>query len=362
MIACARMQERIRIRRQEAEAAAAQARQPAPPAEAVLRLQRSLGNRAVANMLARDPPKTKTKTPTEEFNDAVKAADWDAAALALDKLTNTEIQALLKPMSNPDLGKLDAGALKLPKLTPPLSDRVHRNVVFRLNPGPAKVPKHPDEGTVKKAGDEKYKGAVAGGDVSVHTDVEIDPGDGSKMGEVFELEYKGKDAGKTRWLQFISREIEVHPKTGSPTFLGDTVGPPTGNQYKLTTDKTKPNWNTDAAKTAASPFYEDSGINNRTDDATTMFDAPGSYANLVTPQFDAPVSATKVISRAHFATYLVRDMELLEKIEIDVEWEFTSKTAPPRKFNVTRRGPAAALDPGQKERLTAQFPKFAYLP
>ena len=25
-----------------------------------------------------------------------------------------------------------------------------------------------------------------------------------------------------------------------------------------------------------------------------MFDAPGSYANLVTPQFDPPVSATKI--------------------------------------------------------------------
>ena len=160
----------------------------------------------------------------------------------------------------------------------------------------------------------------------------------------------------------IWREIEVHPPKGDPTFLGDTVGPATGNQYKLTTDKKNPNWNTDAAKDAASPFYEDSGLNNRTEHGTTMFDAPGSYANLVKPQFDAPVSATKVVSRAHFATYLVRDMEIIEKIEIDVQWEFTSKTAPPRTFSVTQRGPVAALDPGQKERLTAQFPKFAYLP
>jgi hypothetical protein len=362
MIGSARMQRHDRIRRTEAEPAPEAAQQPASSAGAVLALQRSVGNRAVANMLSRNGPETKAKTPTDEFNDAVKAGDWDAAAVALDKLTNTEIQALLKPMSNGDLGKLDTAALKLPKATPPLSDRVHRNVVFRLKPGPAKVPKHPDEATVEKAGDEKYKGKVSGGAVSVHTDVEIDPGDGSKMGEAFELEYKGKEAGKTRWLQFIWREIEVHPPKGDPTYLGDTVGPATGNQYKLTTDKKKPNWNTDAAKDAASPFYEDSGINNRTENGTTMFDAPGSYAHLVNPQFDAPVSATKVISRAHFATYLVRDMEILEKIEIDVQWEFTSKTAPPRTFNVTQRGPVAAMDPGQKERLTAQFPKFAYLP
>ena len=356
------MPERIRIRRTQAGEARPAPRQPEPPAEAILGLQRSLGNRAVASVLARDPPATKARTPAEEFKDAVKASDWDAAALALDKLANPDIQALLKPMSNPDLAKLDTAALKLPKATPPLSDRVHRNIVFRLNPGPAKVPAHPDEVTVNKPGDEKYKGKVAGGDVSVHTNVEIDPGDGSTMTEAFELGYKGKDAGKTRWLQFIWREIEVHPAKGDKTYLGDTVGPPDGNQYKLTTDKTKPNWNTDAAKAAPSPFYEDSGVNNRTNDATTMFDAPGAVAALVTPQFDAPVSATKVISRAHFATYLIREMEIVEKVEIVVEWEFTSKTAPPRTFDVTQRGPVAALDPGQKERLTAQFPKFAYLP
>jgi hypothetical protein len=356
------MQERVRIRREDAEPAREVRQQPSPPAEAILGLQRSAGNHAVANVLSRNGPETKAKTPTDEFKDAAKAADWDAAALALDKLTNTEIQALLKPMTATDLGKLDAAAVKLGKATPPLSDRVHRNVVFRLNPGPAKVPKHPDQATINKPGDEKYKGKVPGGSVSVHTDVEIDPGDGSKMGEAFELEYKGKEAGKTRWLQFIWREIEVHPPKGDPTYLTDTVGPATGNQYKLTADKKKPNWNTDAAKDAASPFYEDSGINNRTENGTTMFDAPGSYAHLVKPQFDAPVSATKVISRAHFATYLVRDMEILEKIEIDVQWEFTSKVTPPRTHSVTQRGPVAALDGGQKERLTAQFPKFAYLP
>ena len=93
-----------------------------------------------------------------------------------------------------------------------------------------------------------------------------------------------------------------------------------------------------------------------------MFDAPGSYANLVTPQFDPPVSATKVISRAHFATYLVRDMEILEKVEITVEWEFTSKTAPPRKFNVAAPAVRSPRSIPGRSRLVAQFPKFAYLP
>ena len=352
---------RVRIPRTEAERASEPEQQPAPPAEAILGLQRSAGNRAVANLLSRNGPETKAKTPTDEFKDAVRAGDWDAAALALDTLTDAEIQALLTPMSTSELGKLDTAALKLPKATPPLSDRVHRNIVFRRNPGPATVPAHPEEATVTNAGDEKYRGKVPGGAVSVRTGVEVDTTDG-KMGEAFALVYKGKEAGKTRWLQFIWREVEVHPPKGAPIYLGDTVGTADANQYKLTTDKNKPIWNTDAAKGAPSPFYEDSGLNNRTAQATAMFDAPGPNASLVKPQFDPPVSATTVISRAHFATYLVRDMEILEKIEIDVEWVFTSKAAPPRSHNVTRRGAVSALDPEQKERLTAQFPKFAYLP
>jgi hypothetical protein len=356
------MERQVRIRRTAVEPAPEAPQTQPSPAEGVLDLQRSFGNRAVANLLSRNGPGTQAKSPTDEFNDAVKANNFEAAALALDKLTNTEIQALLKPMSYGDLGKLDAAAVKLQKAATPLSDKVHRNIVFRLNPGPAKVPKHPDQAKSTKPGDEKVSETEFGGEVSVHTDVEMELGGGTKMGEVFQLEYKGKDADKTRWLQFIWREIEVHPATGPPKFLDDTVGPPTGNQYKLTTDTKAPNWNTDAAKTAASPFYEDSGVNNRTDDATTIFDAPGAYVSLVTPQFDAPVSASKVISRAHFATYLVRGMELLEKIEIDVQWEYTSKVTPPRTFNVTRRGLVSKLDPGQKERLTAQFPQFAYLP
>jgi hypothetical protein len=248
----------------------------------------------------------------------------------------------------------------------PLADKksklVYRLARFVLNdPGAAAV--HAAQVTVSTEGKLRASAKVRGGKIKVRTGGKTkNLGSGLESQERFWLSYEGTDAPRTRWLQFIWREIEVHPPKGDPTYLGDTVGPATGNQYKLTTDKKKPNWNTDAAKDAASPFYEDSGINNRTENGTTMFDAPGSYAHLVNPQFDAPVSATKVISRAHFATYLVRDMEILEKIEIDVQWEFTSKTAPPRTFNVTQRGPVAAMDPGQKERLTAQFPKFAYLP
>jgi hypothetical protein len=100
------MQRHERVRRTEPPAEAPQP--PAPRAETILGLQRSAGNRAVAQMLSRNGPEPKAKTPADEFNDAVKAGSWDAASLVLDR-SNTEIQALLKPLSKTDPGKLDAG-------------------------------------------------------------------------------------------------------------------------------------------------------------------------------------------------------------------------------------------------------------
>jgi hypothetical protein len=72
--------------------------------------------------------------------------------------------------------------------------------------------------------------------------------------------------------------------------------------------------------------------------------------------------ATTVTSRAHFTTYLVRDVDVLYKVEIDVEWVFTTKTTPPRKNTVQSAGSATSLDPEQRKRLISQFPKVTYLP
>ena len=353
---------RIRRRRVDEHDETEDVRAVATPADAVLALQRAHGNRAVQQILARNGTLPVIKPPKDRFADAVKADDWAAAVSALDELPDAEIQTLLKPLSNEQLGKLGGAAAHYVQVAPWLTDRVLRNVTFRMRPGPATIPAHDDQATITVPGKEEYAGTVDGGDVSVHTGVEVEGGGGKKFGEAFSLGYKGKNAGQTRWLQFISREIEVHPKTGKPKFLDDLVGPPTGNQYKLTTDPAKRVWNTDAAKAAASPFYEDSGGNNRSEEATTMFDIPSSYMRLVTPQFGMPTQATKVVSRARFVTYLIRDMEILEKVEIDVEWEFTKAEEPPRSFHVAARGKVGSLDPAHRERLAAQFPAFSYLP
>ncbi|HEY6888347.1 MAG TPA: hypothetical protein VI300_11225, partial [Solirubrobacter sp.] len=216
-------------------------------------------------------------------------------------------------------------------------------------------------GYTPSGGEEGYAGEVDGGTVSVKTGVDLQ-GKNATLPGAFTLGYTGKNAGQTRWLQFISREIEVHPKVGEPKFLQDLVGPPTGFQYKLSSP-TERHWNTDAKKGAASPFYEDTGAQNRTEDGTSMYDIPSSYfQQLVKPQFAEPVAATKVISRARFVTYLIRDMDILEKIEIDVIWEFTKPEEAPRTHNVTARGKVANLDAPHRERIADQFPAFNYLP
>jgi hypothetical protein len=72
--------------------------------------------------------------------------------------------------------------------------------------------------------------------------------------------------------------------------------------------------------------------------------------------------ATQVSSRAHFNTWLVRDMDVLYRVQLNVAWNYTNRREPPRTQNVVAAGPAAALDPRMRERFLVQFPNFDYLP
>jgi hypothetical protein len=328
----------------------------AEPASAVLDLQRSAGNQAVARaMLLRNGGDTATKTLAEEFDEAVKASQWSRAIACLNRMGDAEIQAALKPVATDVLDKLDAAAL----LAYPTSDhKVRRHLVARRNPPPAGAEhKWADVADEGKVG---YTAKVGSGTVEARTGVKYeDAGGGKKYDEGFSFAYEGADANKMRWLQFIWREIIVeHPKKG--TFaLGDKIRT-SGGEYALTTDPAKPSFNTDAGTTT--PFYDDAGHSNRTADALSMFDMPSSALAFVQAQFKGSEKATKVTSRAHFTTYLVKEMEVLQRIATDVEWTFTSDTEPPRVVNVASGAAASALDPEQRKVLIKQHPKFAYLP
>lgn len=331
---------------------------PAPgPAGDLIALQRAAGNQAVARamLLRNGDGGTATKTLAEEFDEAVKASQWSRAVTCLNRMGDAEIQAALKPVAADALDKLDAAAL----LAYPTADhKVRRHLVARRNPPPAG--KEHTWADINDEGKVGYTAKVGSGTVEARTGVKYeDAGGGTKYDDGFSFGYKGADAGKMRWLQFIWREIVVeHPKKG--TFaLGDKIKT-SGGEYELTTDPAKPSFNTDAGKDT--PFYDDAGHSNRTADGVSMFDMPSAAMSFVEAQFKGAEKATKVISRAHFTTYLVKEMEVLQRIATDVEWTFVSEAEPPRVVKIASGATASAIDPEQRKVLVKQHPKFAYLP
>jgi hypothetical protein len=68
-----------------------------------------------------------------------------------------------------------------------------------------------------------------------------------------------------------------------------------------------------------------------------------------------------VVSNAHFHTFLIRDMSVLHRFDIDVGWNYTSTAVPPRKTSVSGSEAASALPSRMKAQLVAQYPKFDYI-
>jgi hypothetical protein len=330
------------------------------PADVLLRLQRSVGNRAVTDILARDPKqKTAPKPPADQFRDAVKSKSWPAAAKALNDVPDDDVQALLKPLGTKDLDLLDAASGKLKDLTLDQQRRTHRHIVFLRRP--TNLPTDLSEDfKVTGAGKAEATQKAGGGDVTVRTGVSGKVDGGDEATDTVSMGYSGKDAGKTLWLQFISREVVI-PATdkAKEKWVPGTTGADEGRKYELTTDPDKRVWNTDTHADAGTPFYEEFGTSNRTADATTIFDTPTPVADVVRKQLEG--GAKRVISRAHLVTYLVRDMQVLHRVAIDLEWSFTK----PQGVSPTptvKQGAASELDTAHRLVLRKQYPKFDYLP
>ena len=206
----------------------------------------------------------------------------------------------------------------------------------------------PDPGT------EVHTGKVEGGTVSVRTDTQLTPG-GDKEG--YGITYKGGLSDESAWLQFIWREFLVeHPVKGE--YRVDQAITTTGGTYQLTTDPSDPQYNTDTAS-ASDPFYEAAGMSGRTAESSTMYDMPGPANAIVNAELAG--GATKITSRAHFNTYLIRDYRAIYHVTVDVEWVFTSAATPPRTQKVSGTGKVDGLPDAIKARLVKQFPKFTYI-
>lgn len=341
----------------------------------VMALQRTVGNRATSQVIQRATVEEQ-KAFDREVDDRQREIDYAGMDLLRDPtddlLAGLDVYEALAVRAKADADLLTSGRLSRAvddlladfetRLRPEAKVRARAHVAriksFLAHARTADAP-HADQVAVLDPGLPAHTAQAGGGDITVRTGMRSkNVSSGVESEERFSISYKGPQASTTRWLQFIWREVVVeHPDRG--TFRVAQPITTSGGSYQLTTDPGAPNYNTDSNK-AGNPFYEGGFVNNRTADATTIFDLPSSMKPIVGAQFDQ--GATKVTSRAHFTTYLVRDMKVMYKVNLDVEWAFTDKTEPRRTQAVNAAGAASALEPEQRKRLIEQYPTVQYLP
>lgn len=344
----------MRARRQAAARAKRAHSGPArvpEPAATMLRLQRSHGNRVVTRLLQRQP---KPDDLIKQLGEHLAKGRREVAIDALRKLTKDELAVV--DAARGGLGK-DTAAL------------LHRCISF-VKWGAADEKPHPRDVTVKKEGTAQglKPTEVPGGKVEVRTDVQYywNAGSEHKTGAV-SLRYTGSHAERTRWLQFIWRGIWVERKPltrGGKPRTKAVSGTITrgGGSYNLTADRAKPEWNTDAS--AGTPYFEVNGSVNRSDTEFTLFDPPDHRNDKAKPEWDDDSDPpVKGISVAHLTDYLVRDMDVLLRVDLELEWDLSPPAAkgelPPAsapRFAKPVIKKVAALDPAHRRRVIAQYP------
>ena len=237
-----------------------------------------------------------------------------------------------------------------------LAGDVLAQALFHLNAPPPEKAEAP--ATLVKPGTEQHKAKVGDGEVSVHTDVEYKAGTKTRS-EGFSVGYSGGKAADTRWLQFLWSEIISTQSDGTQKHVtAKGLGVTSAKTMDLTTDVADPKYIVDSSKTD-NPFYEAGGMNIRTGSATTIYDRPGEFADVISRQFDA--GATKVIEQDHFDDFLIREHQTIYHVKLVVTWEYTSKTAIRRSTAFQSGGAEAALPAGFKKVLVKDYPKFDFI-
>jgi hypothetical protein len=323
-----------------------------PPGHPVLDLQAAAGNRAVAALLLRAPD------PDEkQHEDRARALGKQ-----LDKSRDKVIEQLTS-LSEAERKGLDEAAKVLPKDKAKL---LRRLIAFAANPTPKE--KHGQSARPRTGGKDEFESdATGGGKVKARSGMRFDGDDGNLYEDAFSLGYTGSDADSVHWLQFIWRQFvaEFPARKGGKPRREPQKGlwKRPSSEYPLTTDPDKPSWNVDVVR-AESPFYERNQPLNRSPTSVVMFDPPSPGLDVVKPLFEGDEPATKVTSRAHFVTYLVRGPDIVHATEIDVVWEFDSPKFAPMKPPVMKAIGARALTDAQRKRLKEQFPgnSLDYLP
>jgi hypothetical protein len=323
----------------------------------------------LASSISTDPNLAKIRTPLQGRLDALRDArlrDQLGPAIAADNMSQAvDLLFQMSPRSRVIALKpygqtvLDPLVAEARRSAPYFADLLYRTTRFaQFGPADHTID---SQFTYVTQGDLEHEANVGGGHVRVNTGPTIQAiGHGNRrIGQGYTMDYQGPEALRTRWLQFIWREIVVqHPRRGSYKVHAPITT--SGGHYDLTTDPAQPSYNTDALPGAPTPFYEESGGHNRTAEGTTMWDHPSAADDFVQREFNA--GATTVTSRANFNTWLIRDMDVLYRVQLTVEWNYTNRHEPDRVQSVVAAGPAAVLEPRMRARLIEQFPHFDYLP
>ena len=221
--------------------------------------------------------------------------------------------------------------------------------------------------TETAAGTTLQTDTVGAGAVTIRRDVEGTVGTRTIV-NAFALSYKGADSADAHWLQFIHREIIGIDSAGTATPLTDaiTTSGTRGGSYALTPGGTATtfgtpgaaNYNTDSAS-ATDPFYEAGFAANRAAGETSMFDKPAAHGKVNAAFANG---AARVISRAHFDTFLVQTDKVTYHSSLTVAYDFASATATPAPTTTLHAaGAASALPSTIQQRFHAQYPAFTFI-
>jgi hypothetical protein len=311
---------------------------------------RGLGNRAVGHLLRQ----VKTQ---DDFETAHSRRDWPAIARLVADLDDDGALTLLRRLTGPELAATDAATTRLSAASRLL---VHRRISFARHKPPEVGPS--DYVTVTSPRQPEWlSGDVAGGNVEVRLNIDYRTADWSEASGGFSLTYTGAGAKRAHWLQFVSREVIVQ-RRGDPRreWVAGTYTSE-GFRRRLSTSPDRPVWNVDSVS-PVSPFYETTGTHNSNASTLAMFDSPGAPLDAIRPHLLGPHPALEVTSVARFAVYLVRDMQVLSRTDIYVQWRFTRLGGPGEKSGFAQ-APArySALAPEHRKVLLERYPNFDYL-
>jgi hypothetical protein len=341
-----------------------------------------IGNRATSRLLDGAAPAVPrrhlARQPghTGDTSDPVQAARaklaalaarkaWQALATELATFSDADIPGLIPAMSHEAFGDFMNFLLNHSSAG---NDRVFARAQFltfqKEHPG-----ERPSENVkIVKGGKAGRTLAVPGGEVVVHTGERFDAADPSRqdfhnVGEAtgYSVSYKGKDSERSRWIQFVWFDaIAEGPgrRTGGEPLAFEI--PAAAFPLHSTTDRGDQSVIVDARRDT--PFYEDGGASNRTKDSTTIFDAPTSESSQFEKVFSGSSPATKVTATAHMIQYLVRDDQVLCRVNLEVKWVLTDTKVPPPTFSEPRLAPVTHLVPAHRRALRVQFPHYVWIP